>query len=394
MTQYRYSSLDLNQNIPDKLLGGGGYWLSNDYDKTANNYTGVAIDPDGLILGTENKGITGWKTGTKNYQLSDDGLFIDTNTTGTGIKIGDVAGGDGWNINGYGLFSYSLNTGIHAFCSKNDTNWQQVSSISGIVPIDTSFKMDSGDAIIGCYNYKYSGDDTAVGGLFWDQFNKQLNIRGALVIDSNIDFSQITGPTAPDPNADVTDYDTIDAQAQAKADAAQAAAQDYSDNNFVYTVIYNDKVNDLQGQIDGNITTWFYPGIPTLTNDPTVNWATTTDKDNHLGDLYYDSDSGYAYRFKVDTGIYSWQKISDVDVTAALTQAQAAQDTADHKRRVFVDTPTVPYDKGDLWDTGDGLKRSKVNQTTAYTASDWIDVADVSSAAFTRRFQMLMLPLH
>ncbi|MBP3677532.1 MAG: hypothetical protein J6I97_04215, partial [Agathobacter sp.] len=108
-------------------------------------------------------------------------------------------------------------------------------------------------------------------------------------------------------------------------------------------------LDNMQSQIDGNISTWFYKGAPTLDNAPANEWTTTEDKDAHLGDLYYDQDTGYGYRFSVTNGVYRWIKLTDNDVVEALAIANAAQDTADGKRRVFTDTPSPPYDVGDLW---------------------------------------------
>ena len=107
-------------------------------------------------------------------------------------------------------------------------------------------------------------------------------------------------------------------------------------------------IGNLQEQIDGNITTWFYAGVPTLENLPSSEW-TNVDKDKHLGDLYYDTNTGRAYRFGKNGDTYEWLEIVDTDVTEALALANAAQDTADNKRRVFVVTPEAPYDNGDLW---------------------------------------------
>lgn len=108
-------------------------------------------------------------------------------------------------------------------------------------------------------------------------------------------------------------------------------------------------LEDLQDQVDGNITTWFFNSIPTLENAPANEWTTEEDKINHLGDLYYDQDTGYAYRFSMVNNAYEWAKITDNDVVEALALANSAQDTADSKRRVFVSTPVPPYDSGDLW---------------------------------------------
>ena len=108
-------------------------------------------------------------------------------------------------------------------------------------------------------------------------------------------------------------------------------------------------LEDLSSQIDGNITTWFYAGVPTLSNLPASDWTTETLKNEHLGDLYYDQDTGFAYRFSLSDSVYSWVMLLDNDVAQALALANSAQDTSDSKRRVFVAQPVPPYDNGDLW---------------------------------------------
>jgi hypothetical protein len=146
-------------------------------------------------------------------------------------------------------------------------------------------------------------------------------------------------------------------------------------NNFIASTYTNDK-QALQNQIDGNISTWFLSGVPTLVNAPANTWTTNADKDRHLGDLYYDTATGYAYRFMVNTGTYSWLKITDTDITKALADASKAQDTADGKRRNFITTPTPPYDVGDLWSggtTGD-FKVCTVPKALgqSFSDSDWV----------------------
>lgn len=47
-------------------------------------------------------------------------------------------------------------------------------------------------------------------------------------------------------------------------------------------------------------------------------------------------------------GVYSWKQISDSDIATALQNASRAQATADGKMKVFVTTPTPPYQVGDL----------------------------------------------
>ena len=143
-------------------------------------------------------------------------------------------------------------------------------------------------------------------------------------------------------------------------------------NTFINDV-YNKTISDIYNQLDGVIESWFGNGVPTLSNTPAKNWTTTTDRDKHLGDIYYNNDSGVGYRFSIDGGTYKWLEIKDAVASQALAVAAKAQDTADGKRRVFVNTPVVPYDVGDLWASGTFLKRCNVAKTASqsYAASDW-----------------------
>ena len=119
----------------------------------------------------------------------------------------------------------------------------------------------------------------------------------------------------------------------------------------------------------------YYTGVPTLTNIPASQWTTKTDKDKHIGDLYYDKNTGYVYRFMLDNSVYKWIRITDEDIGAAMAAASKAQDTADGKRRVFVTQPVPPYDKGDLWcsgSSGDILTCMTAKASgESYATSDW-----------------------
>lgn len=168
----------------------------------------------------------------------------------------------------------------------------------------------------------------------------------------------------------------IDA-AQALAEAAQATANQNAKDMASIVNSFNNDISNLKTQIDGNITTWFYEGPPTNNNKPTVEWTTTEDKKVHLGDLYFDTITGYSYRWqKEEDDTYLWHRITDTDVTKALSDAQTAKDTADQKRRVFYTTPVPPYDKGDLWVQGSSgdILRCATTKTSgqSYVASDWV----------------------
>lgn len=105
----------------------------------------------------------------------------------------------------------------------------------------------------------------------------------------------------------------------------------------------------IENQLDGNVTTHFYKGMPTLENAPAVDWTTEEERSNHVGDLYYDKDTGRVYEFVTEEELYRWTETASNAVIEAMAMANAARDTADGKRRVFVSPPTPPYDNGDLW---------------------------------------------
>ena len=50
-----------------------------------------------------------------------------------------------------------------------------------------------------------------------------------------------------------------------------------------------------------SIGTYFLAGVPTLTNEPAVDWTTDNLKRQHLRDVYYDTDSGKSYRWSLST---------------------------------------------------------------------------------------------
>lgn len=145
-------------------------------------------------------------------------------------------------------------------------------------------------------------------------------------------------------------------------------------NTFI-SAVYDPKIAELQSQIDGQIETWFYDHEPSLQNEPAVNWTTNEQRKNHEGDLFFWKSTGYSYRFLQDGAVWKWQIVQDTDISKALAAAEKAQDTADHKRRVFVVTPQPPYDIGDLWVQGDDgdIMRCCVarSESASFSASDW-----------------------
>ena len=159
-------------------------------------------------------------------------------------------------------------------------------------------------------------------------------------------------------------------------------------NNFISNT-YTTDINNLQSQIDGQIETFFYDYEPTLQNIPASGWTTNEERKKHEGDLFYWKSKGYAYRFMQDGATWKWQLVQDTDITLALAAAEKAQDTADHKRRVFVVQPEPPYDIGDLWSQGSGgdLMRCKVARASgSYSADDWEKASKYTDDSFFTAF--------
>lgn len=153
----------------------------------------------------------------------------------------------------------------------------------------------------------------------------------------------------------------------------EIAAETLENKNYINNTLPG-ILDGFKNQIDGMIEMYFGNGIPTLSNEPAKDWNTNALKDNHLGDMYYDNDSGIGYRFCKDGSTYKWSEVRDTGIASALEAASRAQDTADGKRRVFVATPTPPYDVGDLWTQGTSgdLMRCKFARASGnYSSSDW-----------------------
>lgn len=100
-----------------------------------------------------------------------------------------------------------------------------------------------------------------------------------------------------------------------------------------------------------SIETYFLSGEPTLENEPAVNWTTDNLKNQHLRDVYYDNDSGKAYRWSLTTetplenengekledadgnhiigvvseATYGWIQLSDGDISSISDRVSVAE---------------------------------------------------------------------
>ena len=202
--------------------------------------------------------------------------------------------------------------------------------------------------------------------------------------------------------------------------AVQAVSGDLSD----YEEFVDGALQDIQQQIDGAIDTWFYDYAPVHTDEhgvpdsqvpltdvsPYADWLAQEQslgkpeqvRDEHVSDIFYDTASGYAYRF-IGTGeagsrVYTWVPIEDSAVIRALEDAARAQDTADNKRRVFLVQPTPPYDAGDLWvkeRTVNGVTTREIYRCTVsrtsgtFVASDWGPADDYATTVNKANIEIL-----
>lgn len=150
-------------------------------------------------------------------------------------------------------------------------------------------------------------------------------------------------------------------------------------------------VDAVAGEITNDINTqYFYAYDPDLTNVPASGW-TDDEKEKHLNDFFYNTDTKKIFRFTKKDASYFWEEFTDPDIENALEGASKAQDTADGKRRIFVNTPTTPYDAGDMWVTSmeDGKGKIKIckisRDSGSFNSSDWIfpgyaDTEDIQGA--------------
>lgn len=161
-------------------------------------------------------------------------------------------------------------------------------------------------------------------------------------------------------------------------------------------------IDAVRSQTDKQLILWFGDTIPTREGEPSGQWSTQEECQSHLHDIYYNRSAaktggGRAYSFEEDeAGGYNWVEITDADVLKSLEAANKAQDTADGKRRVFVELPEPPYDLGDQWTNavyGDYqndllvCKRAKENGER-FDISDWKPAQSLTTKSFEAKLQI------
>ena len=151
---------------------------------------------------------------------------------------------------------------------------------------------------------------------------------------------------------------------------SQVIQQQESQTEIINSV--QDSIDNLTEQINENIIIYRGNGVPTLDNYPANEWTTTELKDDHVGDLYYNTEDGKTYRFDKNGVIFSWVE-EKPDLSEAIELAQNALNVANDKMQVFVTQPIPPYEVGDLWTDGDDIFVCKTAKTEgqSFSSSDW-----------------------
>lgn len=125
--------------------------------------------------------------------------------------------------------------------------------------------------------------------------------------------------------------------------------------NVVVKDTLNEFMTTVKEQIDGKIETF------RQSTDPSVNW-TDEEKKSHENDLWYDTTNNVV---KMWNGS-SWDNFTG-DVP------ESVWNEINGKAQIFTDTPTVPYNKGDLWVDGSDILTCMTSKTDkeTYSKDDW-----------------------
>lgn len=166
-------------------------------------------------------------------------------------------------------------------------------------------------------------------------------------------------------------------------------------------------LDEIKAQLDGQIEQHFYQTNPSPLSTapgaedgvPNSGWTDVSTKENHLGDLYYNTTSGKVWRYvkiqwRPKPGyapgtFYVWQELQDSELAQAIAIANEALELGKEKNRIFTSTPVTPYDVGDLWvqgATGDIMRCKTARESGAFTSSDWEKASKYTDDSALKKF--------
>ncbi len=143
----------------------------------------------------------------------------------------------------------------------------------------------------------------------------------------------------------------------------------------------NTLIGEVRTQVDGKAETWYQP------NNPALDWTTDALKNQHKGDLWYNTSTQVTQRWNGT----SWEEVQ---------VSKDVFDQIDGKAQIFVSEPKAPYHVGDLWiiastDTNipDGCKVGDVatcttrNDDGSFSVNHWvksINYANISDIEYLK----------
>ena len=169
------------------------------------------------------------------------------------------------------------------------------------------------------------------------------------------------------------------------------ASRAYASNSISYNTEHNISQNAIEEAL-GQSTT------PKVDAEPYASWVKDgkDDRSAHIGDTFTntkfsgqsDVRDGRTWKFCATANSdgsytdYRWEPMSD-SASAAMRAITDLENAVSNKRQVFVDTPTPPYEKGDLWvitESTDGNTSGKniyvcitpKGVGAAFSNTDWI----------------------
>ncbi len=278
-------------------------------------------------------------------------------------------------VTGANAPAYQIYQGINSF------------SLNGKNKITLGYNSSTGRAELKVYGDAYIGDPNGSTFIKYEQENPNTHAP-KLSIKAEIEAQSTIG------NQSLPDYIKDN--------------QNNYDDTEVQQAISNlsDVTDNLQAQIDGQIESWFYNGTPGDSVLPESEWkaidiaaGNNNERLRHLGDMYYDNETGYAYRYSnsgtESNPVFYWNTISDSAVVKALADAAAALGLADTKAKIFSTAsgvlPSPPYKVNDIWVNATGTWGSGASAvtweneilkcTTAKTANQQASINDWAKAS-------------
>ena len=342
--------------------------------KEGNPREALRLVSGAILFSTEQDGEQKWKTG-----ITPKGISADLVTAGQ-IDTGAIRIMNGkdetfkWDTNGITAYDYedgALNKekfvrldrhGLYGVSGSVDGDIYSPDSVSQ-VDADATFALtweglkvtgdNGGTARIGKQDGRILQVQDRNGQETFSVSNEgKIKTTGIEIISGTINGENLASTNYVD-GKDIAVRSDLGSAIEAQAAATLAEAEGFASG----------LASGLQSQIDGEITTWFEEGTPISmgegssiavnSNPPSKNWDTQEEKIKHEGDLYYDTNTQYCFRW-VRKGTspnftWTWEQIADEGIVEALAAASRAQDTADGKRTIFSTQPTPPYQVNDLW---------------------------------------------